>query len=271
MPRLKLTLAYVGTSFDGWQSQPGGNTVQDTLEAALARIANEPVRCMGSGRTDAGVHALGQAAHCDVPASRQDVDWRKALNSLLPPTVRVLEARPVPDTFHAQFCALGKTYAYSLWPARGFCLPQRLPYVWQCGPLDLAHVRAAADELAGRHDFASFMNVGTPVAHTVRTLSPIEIAEPPPAAPGLPGEVVLRFTADGFLKQMVRNLVGCLVLAGKGKLSPEDVRMIRMAQNRARAPETAPPQGLCLERVDYGEDGLGQDRRQRAERPGDGV
>ena len=103
----------------------------------------------------------------------------------------------------------------------------------------------------------------------MRDLSRIEIAEQPPAAPGLPSEIVLRFTADGFLKQMVRNLVGCLVVAGKGKLSPADVRMIRMAQNRALAPETAPPRGLCLERVDYGEDGLGQDRRERVLCPGD--
>ncbi len=269
MPRLKLTLAYVGTTFEGWQSQPGGNTVQDALEAALAKIADEPVRCRSAGRTDAGVHAIGQTAHAGVPGRRRDVDWRLALNSLLPSAISVLEARWVPETFHAQYSALGKTYAYSLWPERSFCLPQRQPFLWKCGPLDLSLLRAAAGELTGRHDFASFMNLGTPVAHTVRDLRSIEVAELPPAAPGLPGEIVLRFTADGFLKQMVRNLVGCLVLAGKGKLSPEDVRMIRMAQNRARAPETAPPQGLCLERVDYGEDGLGQDRRQRVCGPGD--
>lgn len=271
MPRLKLTLAYVGTTFEGWQSQPGGNTVQDTLEAALSKIADEPVRCKGAGRTDAGVHAIGQTAHADVPERRRDVDWRLALNSLLPDAISVLEARWVPETFHAQYSALGKTYSYALWPVRSFCLPQRLPFVWKCGPLDLSLLRAAAEELAGRHDFASFMNLGTPVTSTVRDLCRIEVTEPPPAAPGLPGEIVLRFTADGFLKQMVRNLTGCLVLAGKGKLSVEDVRMIRMARNRALAPETAPPWGLCLERVDYGEDGLGQDRRERAQCPGDGA
>ncbi len=269
MPRLKLTLAYVGTTFEGWQSQPGGNTIQDVLEAALSRIADEPVRCRGAGRTDAGVHAIGQTAHADVPERRKDVDWRLALNSLLPESISVLEARWVPETFHAQYSSLGKTYAYGLWPARSFCLPQRAPYLWLCGPVDVAVMREAAAELTGRHDFKSFMNLGTPVASTVRDLSRIEIAEQPPAAPGLPSEIVLRFTADGFLKQMVRNLVGCLVVAGKGKLSPADVRMIRMAQNRALAPETAPPRGLCLERVDYGEDGLGQDRRERALCPGD--
>ncbi|EPR43921.1 tRNA pseudouridine synthase A [Desulfovibrio sp. X2] len=261
MPRLKLTLAYVGTAFMGWQSQPGGHTVQDALEAALSRVCDERIRCKGAGRTDAGVHALGQTAHADVPGSRLHVDWRLALNSQLPRTVNVLDARVVPDSFDAQFCALGKSYTYALWPERSFCLPQRLPFVWKCGPLDVARLREAAALLEGRHDFASFMNRGTPVACTVRRLSRIEVSECPPLLPGLPGEIVLRFTADGFLKQMVRNLTGCLVLAAKGRLSLADVRGILEARDRTCAPETAPPTGLTLERVDYGEDGLGRDRR----------
>lgn len=261
MPRIKLTLAYVGTSLAGWQSQPGGNTVQDRLEAALSKIADERVRCHGAGRTDAGVHAMGQVAHVDVPMRRRDIDWRKALNSRLPPTINVLDAREAPDHFHAQLCSLNKTYSYTLWPERAFCLPQRSPFVWKCGPLDIDALREAAAIVVGRHDFAAFMNQGTPVKSTVRHLMRLDVVEWPPAAPGLPGEITLSFTAEGFLKQMVRNLVGCLVQTAKGKLSLADVRSVLKARDREQAPETAPPQGLCLMRVDYGEDGFGHHRR----------
>jgi tRNA pseudouridine38-40 synthase len=255
MPRIKLTLAYMGSRFQGWQSQPGGNTVQDILARALSRICDQPVRVRGAGRTDAGVHALGQVAHFDAPENRTGLDWRLAANALLPRAVNVVRAEEVNPEFHAQYHAVAKTYAYHLWLERGWCLPQRRPFVWTCGPLDVEAMKAAADSLIGRRDFRSFMNVGNPVNSTVRTLHSIDFAtEPAALAEDMPDELVLRFTADGFLKQMVRNMVGLLVEAGRGKVSPEDVRSVCEAEDRSAGALCAPAHGLCLQRVHYGQD-----------------
>ncbi|WP_461209625.1 tRNA pseudouridine(38-40) synthase TruA [Desulfocurvus sp. DL9XJH121] len=250
MPRLKLTLAYDGTAFHGWQIQAatGERTVQDCLERALGRICGAEVRCHGSGRTDAGVHALGQVVHADVPDSRAGLDWRKSLNSLLPDDVSVLSAETAPGDFHARYSALSKSYTYSIWPERRYDIPQRRNYVWTTGPLDLEAVDEAARRMIGERDFACFQNVGTPVKSTVRTVTGIE------RVPGMsPGEQTLRFTADGFLKQMVRNMVGLLVEIGRGRFSPGDVAGIIQGRDRNVAFPTAPPQGLCLESVRYPE------------------
>lgn len=246
MPRFLLTLAYDGTDFSGWQLQSGDRTVQGEVEAALAAIAGAPVRVHGSGRTDAGVHALGQRAHFDCPQSRGAIPWQSALNGTLPPDVRVLRCHRVADDFHARFHALAKTYEYGLWHERTFCLPQRRRFVWNCGPLDFAAMDEAAHRLMGEHDFAAFQNTGTPVKSTIRTISDIS-RHPGPTAE----ESVWRFTADGFLKQMVRNLVGCLVACGRGRITPDDAARILHNADRAQAPATAPPQGLTLICVDY--------------------
>ncbi len=244
--RLRLTLAYLGTRFAGWQVQPGQRTVQGCLEEALARLCGRAVRVQGAGRTDAGVHALGQTAHADVDDSRAHIPWRKALNALLPKDVTVLEAGPAPQGFHARFSALAKTYAYSIWTEPAFVLPQRRVFVWPAGPLDLEAMDRAANMLKGTHDFAGFQNVGTEVRSTVRTIHDIS------RRPGLtPHEILFQIHADGFLKQMVRNIVGCLVAAGRGKVSPETVRSILDDGDRKGAYACAPPQGLTLERVFY--------------------
>lgn len=250
MQRLKLTLAYDGTDFHGWQIQAGSGlrSVQGCLEEALSRICDAPVRAHGSGRTDAGVHALGQVAHADVPESRTGLDWRKALNALLPDDVSVLDARPAPDGFHARLSAVSKTYTYSFRPERRYEIPQRRNYVWAAGPLDLDAMDEAARLMIGRRDFACFQNVGTPVKSTVRTVTDIRRTPGP-----FPDEEVLRFTADGFLKQMVRNMTGLLVEVGRGRFAPGDVARIIEARDRGAAFPTAPPQGLCLERVRYPE------------------
>lgn len=245
MARIRLTVAYVGTNYNGWQFQKNGTSIQEELETRLSRICDRPVRVHGSGRTDSGVHAIGQVAHFDAPDGT-NIPWQKALNSMLPKDIVIVDARPVSEDFHARFSARSKRYAYTLWTEPDYILPQRAPFVWGVRSLDLDALDQAAVLLAGTHDFASFQNAGTELKTTVRTLEPIS------RGPGLcRGEWVLYFQADGFLKQMVRNLVGFLVGVGRGRLSPADGPRILLARDRKQAPPSAPPQGLCLEEVFY--------------------
>ena len=160
--RLRLLLAYDGSRYCGWQIQDIPTpppTVQAAVEAAVGRIAGRPVRVFGSGRTDAGVHAHGQVAHCDVPR-RPGLDWRHALNALLPADVRVLHWQEAAPGFHARISALRKTYVYDFWQEKGFVPPRLAPFVWRSGPLDAGAMRAALPFLLGRHDFASLQNAG---------------------------------------------------------------------------------------------------------------
>ncbi|MFW5489840.1 MAG: tRNA pseudouridine(38-40) synthase TruA [Desulfovibrio sp.] len=252
--RIRMTLAYVGTHLYGWQSQPDGNTVQDLLEGVLGKICGSFIRVQGSGRTDSGVHARGQVAHADIPTNRLSIDWIGALNSMLPDTISVLDVRPVPDDFHARFSVIAKTYSYTLWLDRRIVLPERRPFVWMCGPFDAQALQAmdeAAAILVGEHDFAAFQNTGTPVSSTVRTIH--SFARQPACSCRDPREVVWHVRADGFLKQMVRNLMGCIVAVGQGKVSVADVRSLLIGGDRTKAPRTAPAEGLCLERVEYPE------------------
>jgi tRNA pseudouridine38-40 synthase len=245
-----MVVAYEGTEFCGWQVQPADRTVQGELERALETLLGSAVRVHGSGRTDSGVHALGQTVHFDVPDRRPDFPWQRSLNAILPRDVRVLDAGPAADDFHARYGASSKTYEYCLWHERAFCLPQRRRFVWNCGPVDFARMEEAARVLTGEHDFAAFQNVGTDVGSTVRTVTAISRHE------GLTAhESVWRFTADGFLKQMVRNLVGCLVACGRGKLCVDEIGAILASGDRTKAPATVPPQGLTLIRVEYGPKG----------------
>jgi tRNA pseudouridine38-40 synthase len=260
MPRLRLTLAYDGTDFAGWQLQPAGfgRTVQGCLEEALARLCGGPARVHGAGRTDAGVHALGQTAHVDVPGDRAAIPWQRAMNALLPPDVRVVDAAVAPDDFHARFDAVGKVYCYTLWTEPGYVLPWRRPYVWDVGrfpPLDVAAMEACAALFAGYNDFAAFQNAGSDVRTTTRLMHGVDRLPGPS-----PSETVWRFRAEGFLKQMVRNLMGALVAVGRGKVSPEDIRSVLTKGQRRLAPQTAPAQGLCLHAVEYGTDGRGRKR-----------
>lgn len=246
MPRIRLTLAYEGTDFCGWQIQNGQPTIQGCIEDALATLCGVPTRIHGSGRTDSGVHALAQVAHMDVPEARTHIPWQKALNAILPPSIRVLEARTVEADFHARYASVSKTYSYTLWTNAAFVLPQRRRFVWNTGFLDISAMQEAADYLVGTHDFKSFQNIGTDVQSTVRTITAIT------HAPGItPYEVVWTLSATGFLKQMVRNIIGLLYQVGKGKIRPEKTAAILEAKNRSQAPATAPAQGLCMEYVEY--------------------
>lgn len=246
MPRVRLTVAYVGTRYHGWQIQERGDTIQGMLEARLGRICQAPVRVHGSGRTDAGVHALGQVAHFDAPESKIHIPWQKALNAMLPDDIAIVEAREADASFHARFSATSKRYSYTIWTEPAFTLPQRAPFVWPVRGLDLIAMDQAAALVAGTHDFSSMQNAGTDVRGTIRTLEPITRAPGPH-----PGEWIFTFRANGFLKQMVRNLMGLLVEAGRGTLSPGDITRILESRDRRLAPATAPAQGLCLEEVHY--------------------
>lgn len=249
MARIALCLAYQGTDFCGWQLQPGLRTVQGELEKAFATICGRQIRVHGSGRTDTGVHATGQVVHTQVPDKNASIPWLKALNSLLPRDVRVTKAGPCAEDFHARFGALKKTYSYTFWLNRDYVLPQRRHFVWHPGKTDPAAMQEAAKQFLGTHDFKAFMNLGTPVKSTVRTVLDIRWA----ASTTLP-ELAFFITANGFLKQMVRNIAGCLAFAGSGKVNPEDIRSLLDKGDRALAPPTAPGQGLCLEQVFYKDD-----------------
>jgi len=246
MPRLALTVAYQGTHFTGWQRQPRARTVQGCLEEALETVCTTRIRVHGSGRTDSGAHALGQVAHCDIPDEKVRVSWRRGLNALLPDDVCVTSAQWVDESFHARHSATGKVYSYTLWTARDYVIPQRRPFVWPAGELDTEAMRRVAEVFPGCRDFAAMQNVGTHLAHTVRTVQSVEFDSGQRSE-----ELTVWVAADGFLKQMVRIMVGCLVRAGKRKLSPGEMEAILDSRDRSRASATAPARGLCLERVLY--------------------
>lgn len=248
MPRLKLIVAYDGTPFRGWQSQPNGNTVQDHLERAFALITGEAVRVHGAGRTDAGVHALAQCAHVEL-ANRSLVAerWLSALNAHLPPTVRVLRCSYVPANFHARFSATGKTYRYRIWND-AVLPPLELNRAWHVyTPIDINLLASAASLFEGRHDFAGFAaNRGKPEQSTERTINAARVRQK--------GRCIeIEFSGDGFLYKMVRLMVGALVCHATGRLSAADLRTRLLAPEKtaAGARFLAPAHGLFLVRVRY--------------------
>jgi tRNA pseudouridine38-40 synthase len=247
VPLFRVTLAYDGTEFLGWQLQRpgGGRTVQGVLEEALARLAGDArVAVAGAGRTDAGVHALGQVASFDLPRDIEVGELQRALNGLLPEDVRVLEAAPAPPGFHARKSAVSKVYRYEL-DCGGVPLPQRrrsaghVPF-----PLDEGAVRETAALYLGRHDFASLASSGGSAKTTVRTVLRSEAA--------FAGTTLVYETeADGFLRKMVRSMVGGLIAAGRGALRPGDLARALEARDRRAWPAPAPARGLTLVRVSY--------------------
>jgi len=244
--RLKLVVAYDGAHFAGWQSQKHGNTVQDQLERAFRRISGTAVRVHGAGRTDAGVHALGQCAHADVDRVRlSPLQWTAALNASLPPQLRVLRCRFARPDFHARFSATGKVYRYQIWS--GPIVPP-LDYgrVWHLPrDLSLPIMKTAAACLVGRHDFAGFAaNRGHPERDTVRTIRRVSVRRS-----GF--SWTLEFDGDGFLYKMVRLMVGALAECALGKL---EVREFALRIERGQKTGTrlaAPAAGLYLIRVRY--------------------
>lgn len=246
--RLKLIVAYDGAPFSGWQSQRNRNGIQDHLEKALEQICSEPVRVHGAGRTDAGVHALAQCAHVDLPARRYGLErWRSALNGILPSTIRIMQCRFVPESFHARFSAEGKIYRYRIWNDE-VLPPLENGRVWHLRePLDRDAMETAARSFIGRHDFASFAaNRGAPVEDTTRTVRRIRIARRGPS-------LTMEFEADGFLYKMVRLMAGALVAVGSNKSSASEIQS-RLAHPKrifSQARSVAPAGGLFLIRVRY--------------------
>lgn len=257
--RFKLLVAYKGTEYHGWQIQekvPEPPTIQGTIEKALYKISGLKIRLYGAGRTDSGVHAIGQCAHLDLPDLQKwrNLDWRHALNSLLPPSIRLISFERTEEAFHARKDVILKTYTYDFWTESKFLPPQYFDFVWNCGALDLTAMRDCTSLLCGEHDFSSFQNVGTNVESTKRKIYAIEFAELPQVDFYPPHAPYLRISisANGFLKQMARNIAGFLREVGRGKISPAQTREILEAGNRKllTAP-TAPAKGLCLAKVYY--------------------
>ncbi|HSY99970.1 MAG TPA: tRNA pseudouridine(38-40) synthase TruA [Terriglobales bacterium] len=253
MRNFKIVLAYDGSDFSGWQVQPDAATIQGTLASAIGRVTSEKVLPQGSGRTDAGVHALAQVATFALESPIPPQNLVKALNDMLPPSIRVIEATEVPLEFHARKSAHAKTYHYRI--HRGaVCAPFIARYVWHYPyPLDVDAIRQAAGFVIGEHDFTSFAAVDSErgredeisdVRSNVRRLfaSAWECTAE---------ELLYVVRGSGFLHHMVRNLVGTFVLVGKGTLKPEDVATILEARNRSAAGATAPASGLYLVSVEY--------------------
>jgi tRNA pseudouridine38-40 synthase len=254
--RLKLTIAYDGRPFQGWQSQPGGNTVQDCLLQALQAIAKRPVPLQGAGRTDTGVHALGQIAHFDAPSeiSMNPCNWVPALNTKLPPTIRVMACEEVDADFHARFSATGKTYQYEISTAP-ILPPHRAGLAWHLPQgLDLTMLNEALARFCGRHDFHAFCayrgneSADTDYHRTILGARAVEVGD----------GFRIGFDGDGFLYKMVRMLTGAAVKVAQGRVHPDDFAAWLdqpPGLPRGKCNHCAPADGLYLAEVRYGAHG----------------
>lgn len=243
----KMIIAYDGTDYCGWQVQPNGLSIQEVLQKRMAVILRRDVVLIGSGRTDAGVHAMGQVTHFHFPDPIDLYRFSGSINSLLPKDIRVREVLEASPDFHAQYSALGKSYHYHLHLDRVLDPFQRL-YRWHVRErICLDVLKKAAQLFVGVHDFTTFANeshAGSAAHDPVRTLRRLDVVEQP-------GGVRLEFEGDGFLYKMVRNITGTLLEIAAAKKSIEEVPILLRAKDRRRAGQAAPPQGLFLMRVDY--------------------
>ena len=284
MTSFRVTVAYDGSDFVGWQRQAAGTSIQGLLEDAARALDDRDVTVIGAGRTDAGVHALGQVAAFTLERTISADSLVRAMNARLPETVRILEASEVPAGFHPQFDARAKTYRYRMWNADAMS-PFERRYAWHLpGRLDVDAMRAAAGLLEGEHDFAAFQGTGSDVATTVRRILASRIADcglridcglpiasspiasspiasspiaPSPIAPSAvrnPQSALLEYeiTGSGFLRHMVRAIAGSLVEVGRGRQAPDWIARVMASRDRCAAGQTAPASGLFLVGVDYG-------------------
>jgi tRNA pseudouridine38-40 synthase len=244
---LKLIVEYDGTDYVGWQRQPEGVSIQGLLEDALAAFEGAPVIVHGAGRTDAGVHALGQVASVALTATHNTDAVQRGLNAVLPADVRVIDASDAPEGFHARFSARAKVYEYRIANA-SFVSAFLHRYAWHVpGRLDSGRMCEAAAVLQGTHDFTAFQGAGTTVSSTVRTIQAIEWH----GGAGFDRLLVMRIEGDGFLRHMIRNIVGTLVEVGFGRWPVTRVGEILSGRDRGQAGPTAPPAGLFLASVKY--------------------
>jgi tRNA pseudouridine38-40 synthase len=262
MTHWKLIVAYDGTPYNGWQIQPGLPTIQGTLANALHHITGESVLPQGSGRTDTGVHALGQVASVSLASPIPVSNLQRALNHILPTSIRVVSIQEVSPDFHARHSARRKTYEYRI-ATQSICPPTLAPFVWNCTwPLDLVAMQQGAADIIGTHDFTSFAASDPDLANRNASEEDDDTSPPTPAKTATrsifastwhrEGEILLyRVTGSGFLHHMVRNLVGTFVDVGRGRTASDALPNIIAARTRSAAGSTAPPQGLFLVEVDY--------------------
>ena len=249
MRTFRLILSYDGTAYAGWQVQANARTIQAELEAALRQVTGEPIRAVASGRTDAGVHALGQVVSFSSQTHLPAEVLRKALDANLPKDMVIREVREAPDGFHAIRDAIRKRYRYVVQDGPMRDVFERA-YAWYFPHrLDVQAMQAAAAVLLGRHDFSSFEAAGAPRASSVRTIYELSVER---RTGDFLDRIFVEVEADGFLYNMVRNIVGSLVEVGRGRQSPAWIADVLAARNRKLAGMTAPPQGLFLVSVDYG-------------------
>lgn len=243
---LKLTLAYDGAAFHGWQTQPGLRTVQETIERLAERVLRHPVRIQGASRTDAGVHALGQVAHCPTDSTLDAGRLFRAIGDRMPDDIALVDLTDAPPEFHATRWAVSKLYRYRVFAdLRGGVVGQAQRQSWHVWwPLDAERMRAAGRLLLGRHDFAGFAGAGSPRQTTIRTIFRVDVSQ-------RGREIRIDFVGDGFLYNQVRNMAGTLVEIGRGHWPAGRVTTILDACDRALAGPTAPPHGLTLCWVRY--------------------
>ncbi|MCE9631836.1 MAG: tRNA pseudouridine(38-40) synthase TruA [Planctomycetia bacterium] len=248
--RIALRLAYEGTRYSGWQTQPGLATVQGTIAEAIRAVSGEEILPRGASRTDAGVHALDQVAAFTSTSGHSAAVWVKALNALLPPDITVREGREVALDFDPVTAALRKRYRFRIHDARWRPVLQRhLVWHWR-GRLDIDLMRAAAPALVGEHDFTSFESTLSPRLSKVRTIHSLAVERPPVSDDAAGSEVWIEVEGNGFLYNMVRIMAGSLVMVGAGKRPPEWLGQALAARSRPAAGPTAPPQGLVLLKIE---------------------
>jgi len=244
MRNLKLVIEYDGTNYQGWQSQKNKQTIQDVLEVVLSRIVNHKIRLIGSGRTDSGVHALGQVANFWTYSQISLTGLLKGANSLLPPDILIKSIEEVPENFHARFSATSRIYEYRIWNAPQPSVFHRYYYWWIKEPLNLNRMEEGVIYLIGEHDFSSFQGSDHKKKNSVREVKSAEFKRNG-------AELIFSIQANAFLRHMVRNIVGTLVEIGKEKISPPELKEILNSRNRSCAGKTAPAHGLFLKEVCY--------------------
>ena len=242
--RFALGIEYDGSAFHGWQVQPAQRTVQASVERALALVADAPVATICAGRTDAGVHALGQVVHFDSPHQRPPAAYIHGTNTHLPADVRVVFAQPVAADFNARFGALSRTYRYVILNRRQPSALARDRACWERKPLDIAAMNLAAAALVGEHDFSAFRAASCQAANPIRTVERIVVSASGPW-------ITVDIRANAFLQNMVRIVVGSLMRVGRGDVEPAWIARVLVARDRAHRGETAPPQGLYFAHVRY--------------------